>query len=62
MMRIAIVGAGITGLSAALALEKARTQGAAVDYVLFESASRVGGSMFPNAWTDAWSKAVPIHF
>ncbi|MGA2961462.1 MAG: protoporphyrinogen oxidase [Candidatus Korobacteraceae bacterium] len=46
MMRIAIVGAGITGLSAALALEKARTQGAAVDYVLFESASRVGGSMF----------------
>ncbi len=46
MMRIAIVGAGITGLSAALALETARAQGAAVDYVLFESAPRVGGSMF----------------
>ena len=46
MMRIAIVGAGISGLSAALALEKARAQGAAVDYVLFESAPRVGGSMF----------------
>ena len=46
MMRIAIVGAGITGLSAALTLEKTRAQGAAVDYVLFEAASRVGGSMF----------------
>ena len=46
MMRIAIVGAGISGLSAALTLEKARAQGAAVDYVLFESAPRVGGSMF----------------
>ncbi len=46
MMRIAIVGAGISGLSAALTLEKARAEGAAVDYVLFESAPRVGGSMF----------------
>jgi oxygen-dependent protoporphyrinogen oxidase len=45
-MRIAIVGAGITGLSAALALQTARAQGAAVDYILFESAPRVGGSMF----------------
>jgi oxygen-dependent protoporphyrinogen oxidase len=45
-MRIAIVGGGISGLSAALAIEKARAQGAAADYVLFESAPRVGGSMF----------------
>jgi oxygen-dependent protoporphyrinogen oxidase len=45
MMRIAIVGAGISGLSAALTLEKARAQGAALDYCLFESAPRVGGSM-----------------
>jgi oxygen-dependent protoporphyrinogen oxidase len=45
MMRIAIVGGGISGLSTALALEKARAQGAAADYVLFESAPRLGGSM-----------------
>jgi oxygen-dependent protoporphyrinogen oxidase len=45
MMRIAIVGAGISGLSAALALENARARGADLDYVLFESAPHVGGSL-----------------
>jgi len=40
MKRIAIVGGGISGLAAALALEKQRTQGAAIDYTLF---ARLGG-------------------
>jgi len=45
MKRIAIVGGGISGLSAAYALEQQRRAGAQVDYVLFESGSRLGGVM-----------------
>ena len=41
--RIAIVGGGITGLSAAFELEQRRRQGAALDYVLYERAARLGG-------------------
>ena len=43
MKRIAIVGGGISGLAAAFALEKQRAQGAALEYTLFESHSRLGG-------------------
>jgi len=43
MKRIAIIGGGISGLAAAFALEKQRAQGAALDYALFESSSRLGG-------------------
>jgi oxygen-dependent protoporphyrinogen oxidase len=43
MKRIAIVGGGISGLAAAFALEQKRAAGAQVEYVLFESASRLGG-------------------
>jgi protoporphyrinogen/coproporphyrinogen III oxidase len=42
MKRIAIIGGGISGLSAAYALEPARQSGAA-EYVLFESSPRLGG-------------------
>ena len=45
MKRIAIVGGGISGLSAAYALEQQRRAGAQVDYVLFESGSRLAGVM-----------------
>ena len=45
MKRIAIIGAGISGLSAAYQLEKARTAGAAIEYTLFESSGRLGGSI-----------------
>ena len=62
MMRIAIVGAGISGLSAALTLEKARAQGAAVDYCLFESAPRVGGSMFSERVDGCLVEAGPDSF
>jgi oxygen-dependent protoporphyrinogen oxidase len=43
MKRIAIVGGGISGLAAAFALEQKRTAGAAVEYVLYERAPRLGG-------------------
>jgi protoporphyrinogen/coproporphyrinogen III oxidase len=43
MKRIAIVGGGISGLSAAFALEKHRLAGASLEYVLFESSPRLGG-------------------
>src|SRR5437016_12019276 len=42
MKRIAIVGGGISGLSAAYALEKKR-RGGEVDYVLYETSPRLGG-------------------
>jgi len=43
MKRIAIIGGGISGLSAAFALEEKRGAGAALDYALFEAADRCGG-------------------
>ncbi len=46
MKRIAIIGGGISGLSAAFYLEKARAAGADLEYTLFESGQRLGGSMY----------------
>ena len=43
MKRIAIIGGGISGLSAAYEIEQRRKQGADVDYVLYEAAHRLGG-------------------
>ncbi len=43
MKRIAIIGGGISGLSAAFALEEPRRAGAPLEYVLFESSPRLGG-------------------
>ena len=43
MKRIAIIGGGIAGLSAAWTLEKARRAGQDIDYALFEAGSRLGG-------------------
>ena len=43
MKRIAIIGGGIAGLSAAFYLEKARQAGAALQWVLFEKSDRLGG-------------------
>lgn len=43
MKRIAIIGGGISGLSAAFALEKQRRSGAPLEYVLYESSARLGG-------------------
>ena len=43
MTRIAIIGGGIAGLSAAYALDEKRRSGVPLDYLLFESAPRLGG-------------------
>jgi oxygen-dependent protoporphyrinogen oxidase len=44
-MRVAIVGGGIAGLSAAYEMEKARAAGTDVEYTLFESRNQLGGSL-----------------
>lgn len=43
MTRIAIIGGGISGLSAAFALEKRRIQGVPLEYLLYEAGQRFGG-------------------
>jgi len=43
LKRIAIIGGGISGLSAAYYLEKARRNGARLEWRLFEEKSRLGG-------------------
>lgn len=43
MTRIAIIGGGISGLSAAFTLEQKRRAGAAAEYTLYESSPRLGG-------------------
>ncbi|HEV2990682.1 MAG TPA: protoporphyrinogen oxidase, partial [Candidatus Angelobacter sp.] len=43
MTRVAIVGGGIAGLSAAYYLEKARRSGADLEWILFEKSGRLGG-------------------
>ncbi|MGB9406965.1 MAG: protoporphyrinogen oxidase [Terracidiphilus sp.] len=44
-MRTAIIGGGIAGLAAAYELEQARKAGAKLEYTLFESRERLGGSL-----------------
>ena len=46
MKRVAIIGGGISGLSAAFVLEQQRRAGALLEYVVFESSSRFGGVLF----------------
>lgn len=43
MKRIAIIGGGISGLSAAFTLEKQRRNGSPLEYALFEASPRLGG-------------------
>lgn len=43
MTRIAIIGGGISGLAAAFEAEQRRSAGADLEYVLYESSSRLGG-------------------
>lgn len=43
MKRVAILGGGIAGISAAYYLQKARQNGAGLDWVLFEKSGRLGG-------------------
>jgi oxygen-dependent protoporphyrinogen oxidase len=43
MKRIAILGGGISGLTAAFELEKRRRAGATLDWHLYEASNRLGG-------------------
>jgi len=62
MKRVAIIGGGISGLSAALHLEKARTAGADLVYTLFESSQRLGGSMHSSRVEGCLVEAGPDSF
>src|SRR3954468_16490305 len=43
MKRVAIIGGGVSGLSAAYALEQQKRKGAELNYVLYEAGERFGG-------------------
>jgi protoporphyrinogen/coproporphyrinogen III oxidase len=62
MKRIAIIGGGIAGLSAAFAVERERNHGAEIDYVLFESNSRCGGVIRTEHVHDCLIEAGPDSF
>jgi oxygen-dependent protoporphyrinogen oxidase len=62
MKRVAIIGGGITGLSAAFYLESARRNGAAIEYALFESSPRLGGVLKTDRVHDALIEAGPDSF
>jgi protoporphyrinogen/coproporphyrinogen III oxidase len=60
--RIAIIGAGISGLAAAFVLEKSRQQSAALEYVLYESSSRPGGVLVTENLEDCLLEGGPDSF
>lgn len=62
MKRVAVIGGGISGLSAAYALEKERRQGAQIEYVVFESNSRFGGVIQTERVDDFLIEAGPDSF
>jgi protoporphyrinogen/coproporphyrinogen III oxidase len=61
-MHIAIIGGGISGLSAAYYLEQERAAGAPVEYSLFESSPRLGGVMFSDKIEDCVVEGGPDSF
>src|SRR5438309_4557515 len=62
MKRIAIIGGGVSGLSAAYALEKQKKKGAELNYVLFEGGSRLGGVIATERVDDFVIEAGPDSF
>jgi protoporphyrinogen/coproporphyrinogen III oxidase len=62
MKRIAIIGGGISGLSAAFFLEQRRLAGAPLEYVLFEASPRLGGVIFSERVDDCLVEAGPDSF
>jgi oxygen-dependent protoporphyrinogen oxidase len=62
MKRIAIIGGGVSGLSAAYALEKQKKKGAELSYVLFEASSRLGGVIATERVDDFLIEAGPDSF
>ncbi|HJT68775.1 MAG TPA: protoporphyrinogen oxidase [Terriglobales bacterium] len=62
MKRIAIIGGGISGLSAAYSLEKQKRNGAQLEYVLFEAGPRFGGVLHTERINDFVIEAGPDSF
>src|ERR1700681_481946 len=62
MKRIAIIGGGISGLSAAYTIEKKRQSGTPVKYVLFESSPRLGGVLVTDRVDGCLIQAGPDSF
>src|SRR5260370_23921562 len=62
MKRIAIIGGGISGLSAAFAVEQRRREGAPFEYILFESSPRFGGVIQTERVEDCVIEAGPDSF
>ncbi|MGA9527304.1 MAG: protoporphyrinogen oxidase [Terriglobales bacterium] len=61
-MRIAIIGGGISGLSAAFSLEEKRKGGASIEYALFEAAPRLGGVLVTDRVDGCLVEAGPDSF
>ena len=62
MKRIAIIGGGISGLSAAYTIEEKRRSGAPVEYVLFEATPRLGGVLVTDRVDGCLVEAGPDSF
>ncbi|MCU1309223.1 MAG: protoporphyrinogen oxidase [Candidatus Angelobacter sp.] len=62
MKRVAIIGGGISGLSAAFYLEQGCRSGAAVEYTLFEASPRLGGVLKTQHLHDCVIEAGPDSF
>jgi oxygen-dependent protoporphyrinogen oxidase len=62
MKRIAIVGGGISGLAAAYTLEEFRRAGKDIEYVLYESSSRLGGVLRTECVDGCIAEAGPDSF
>jgi len=62
MKRIAIIGGGISGLSAAFTIEEKRQSGTEVEYVLFEASPRLGGVLVTDRVDGCLVEAGPDSF
>jgi oxygen-dependent protoporphyrinogen oxidase len=62
MKQVAIIGGGISGLTAAFHLEKARALGADLRYTVIETGQRLGGSMYSDRVEGCLVEAGPDSF
>src|SRR6201993_3930512 len=62
MKHFAIIGGGISGLSAAFSLEEQRRAGVAVEYTVFESSPRPGGVLVTDRVAGCLMEAGPDSF
>jgi oxygen-dependent protoporphyrinogen oxidase len=62
MKRVAIIGGGVSGLSAAFTLEKHRRAGASLEYVVYESTTRLGGVLVTECVDGCLVEAGPDSF